>query len=172
MVIQYQLSVYTLTGRTGWAWNHGICIRGMPGVSRFECSIVFSTSSCAVSSRCWYMLSLWTKQSDHEYRRETWPTSSYVSADPPPHLFLFSSTIPCKILTVPVVSIFTVPVVPRTLLGTDGFSGSAPAATNGGHQKALTSRSFCKAEIMLISCVQIKMKPVEMYHPLVSWETE
>lgn len=78
----------------------------MPGVSRFECSIVFSTLSCVVSSRCWYMLPLWTKQSDHEYRRETWPASSYVSADPPLHLFLFptSTTIPCKILTVPVVS--------------------------------------------------------------------
>lgn len=53
-------------------------------------------------------------------------------------------------------------MVPRTLLGTDGFSGSAPAATSGGHQKALTSRSFCNAEIILISCVQIKMKPVEI----------
>jgi hypothetical protein len=63
--------------------------------------------------------------------------------------------------------IFTAQVVRRTLLGTDGFSGfAAPAAINGGHQEDLTSPSFCKAESILISCVQIKIKPVEMYHSL------
>ena len=61
--------------------------------------------------------------------------------------------------------VFTAPVVRRTLLGTDGFSGfAAPAATNGGHQEALTSPSFCKAESIDISCVQIKIKPVELCH--------
>jgi len=68
---------------------------------------------------------------------------------------------------------FLSPVVRRTLLGTDGFSGfAAPAATNGGHQEALTSPSFCKAESIDISCVQIKIKPVELCHHWVSWQTE
>jgi len=148
----------------------------MPGVSRFECSIVFfHIIMCCFFPLLIYAVLVnkteWSRVQKGNLTR-FFLCKCWSSATP---LLIFNChyhTLQNPYSTSGLSILFTVPVVRRTLLGTGGFSGSAPAATNGGHQKALTSRSFCKAEIMLISCVQIKMKPVEMYHPLVSWETE
>jgi hypothetical protein len=82
-------------------------------------------------------------QSHHEHRKKTRPTSSNVNANL--HSF-FVSAYPAKSFDIACLThmaiVFAVPVVQRTLLGTDGFNGSAALAViNGGHPKAPISPS-------------------------------
>lgn len=169
------LSVCIHAGGTEWAWNHGTCIHCMPGVSKFEFGICFHDIMC-----CFLQLLTCTIHMNE-------PVLSRVQEGNLTRFFLCKCWSSLRFFQLPYPSkslhnehlcncdlrMFTALVVRRTLLGTDGFSGSgAPAAINGGHQEALTSPSFCEAESILISGVQIKIKPLETYHPLGVLQTE